>query len=376
MDEADLNLGTLNLEDGDAPRARAAMDRARAAVWACDPDALARALEELPAGQIDMAEQYEPRGWKEGSWTLLTLALFRCDLLSGSDMYIDASVRQKCVEESNSAHEVVRLLLERGADPDAATDDGEFALMQACYRGHLKCTQLLLEAGATVDKTGPLNDTPLYMACFFEQTKCAQLLLDAGAAVDRPSNDGSTPLFIACGPSYEGGTLACVKLLSSFGAQRQGSMEWFGDWDAETLCASNNRPQSCAWLCRTRHWTPLHHLEQLTSERVRKLLAAGADPHARPASGDTRTPLERATEVLPHGRRHTAASRALLFAVLPWSPRTHHHYETAVQARAVELMWLGHGLPVSLGDVQRPWLATHAWMEHIVPYALGLEFDA
>ena len=203
------------------------------------------------------------------------------------------------------------------------------------------------------------------------------LLLEKGASPDAATNDGEfAPLSRACGPSHDGGSLAIVKLLSSFGAQRQGSMEWFGDWDAETLCASNNRPQSCAWLCRTRHWTPLHHLEQLTSERVRKLLAAGADPHARPASGDTRTPLERATEVLPHGRRHTAASHALLFAVLPWSPRTHHHYSPAVQARAVELMWLGHGLPISLGDVQRPWLATHAWMEHIVPYALGLEFDA
>ena len=286
----------------------------------------------------------------------------------------DASVRQKHVDDGNSAHEVVRLLLENGADADAASDDGKFPLMIAC-KGLPKCIQLLLRAGATVDKTR-LNETPLYVACLFNQIECARLLLDAGAAVDLPGLGGLTPLCIACGPSYEGGTLACVKLLSSFGAQRQGSMEWFGDWDAETLCASNSRPQSCAWLRSTCHWTPLHHLEQLTSERVRKLLAAGADPHARPASGDTRTPLERATEVLPHGRRHTAASRALLFAVLPWSPRTHHHYSPAVQARAVELMWLGHGLPISLGDVQRPWLATHAWMGHIVPYALGLEFDA
>ena len=338
------------------------MNRARASVWTSDPDALALALEELPAGHIDMAGQYKPPCWKEKSHTLLTLAIFRCK---------DSHVLRKSANDSNSAHEVVRLLLEKGADADAASDDGDFPLASAYDLP--RCIKLLLGAGATVDKTGG-NGTTLDLACLFNQIECARLLLDAGAEVDRPSShSGCTALVRACGPLYECGSLACVKLLSSYGAQRQGRLEWFGEWDAEALCASNDRPQACVWLGLTRHWTPLHHLEQLTSKRVRKLLAAGADPHARPASGDTRTPLERAMEVLPHGRCHTDASHALLFAVLPWSPRTHHHYSPAVQARAVELMWLGQGLPVSLGDTQRPWLAVHAWMEHIMPHALALD---
>ena len=101
MDEANLNLGTLNLEDGDVPQVRAAIDRARAAIWTCNPDALARVLEELPAGQIDMAEQYEPPGgWKEGSYTLLTLALFRCSLLCGTPPEMSTCFCDICLRAS------------------------------------------------------------------------------------------------------------------------------------------------------------------------------------------------------------------------------------------------------------------------------------
>ena len=53
---------------------------------------------------------------------------------------------------AQSGHvEVVRLLLEAGADKDVADDDGATALMEAAYRGHVEVVRLLLEAGADKD---------------------------------------------------------------------------------------------------------------------------------------------------------------------------------------------------------------------------------
>ena len=47
--------------------------------------------------------------------------------------------------------EVVRLLLEAGADKDSATTDGATALLEAAMAGHLEVVRLLLETGAYKD---------------------------------------------------------------------------------------------------------------------------------------------------------------------------------------------------------------------------------
>ena len=67
--------------------------------------------------------------------------------------------------------------------------------------------------------------------------------------------------------------------------------------------------------------------------------------------------------------RKTAVTDALLFAALPWTPRSHHHYSEGVRARAIELMWLGQGFG------HKRLIAYDVWMECIVPCALRLEFN-
>jgi ankyrin repeat protein len=48
----------------------------------------------------------------------------------------------------NGALEVVRLLLEHGADVEAKDNDGETALQVAAYKGHDEVVELLREHGA------------------------------------------------------------------------------------------------------------------------------------------------------------------------------------------------------------------------------------
>ena len=63
-------------------------------------------------------------------------------------------------------HEVAKLLIEAGARPDEARDDGATPLVKACQDGgKLEIANLLLEAGAEVNKQDTHGMTPLWVAC-------------------------------------------------------------------------------------------------------------------------------------------------------------------------------------------------------------------
>lgn len=76
-------------------------------------------------------------------------------------------------------HDIARLLLARGAQPDArhATYYNATALMLAVNNRDVAMTKLLLEAGAKVNLTDKANDTALNWATFYGDAAVAELLL-------------------------------------------------------------------------------------------------------------------------------------------------------------------------------------------------------
>ncbi len=96
------------------------------------------------------------------------------------DMY-GASPLMYAASEGQS--DVVRLLLESGADPNL-TDEyfGWTALMYACFEGDLESTKLLLEAGALLELTSdPNGDTALMKSAFKGFDEVVDFLISAGA---------------------------------------------------------------------------------------------------------------------------------------------------------------------------------------------------
>ena len=51
----------------------------------------------------------------------------------------------------NGHDEIVKLLLEEGADPNTCNDHGRSPLWRAAFNGHTTTVQLLLQSGADAD---------------------------------------------------------------------------------------------------------------------------------------------------------------------------------------------------------------------------------
>jgi len=99
--------------------------------------------------------------------------------------------------------EVVRFLLELGADVNIRTKDGRTALHAAVGstpsmpERQRECVQLLLEHGALVDCRDETGVTPLMNAAWFGSLPSVLELLRSGADPSRPDAKGRTALDLA-----------------------------------------------------------------------------------------------------------------------------------------------------------------------------------
>ncbi|MGV8124932.1 MAG: ankyrin repeat domain-containing protein [Candidatus Xenobiia bacterium LiM19] len=101
--------------------------------------------------------------------------------------------------------EIVKLLIEKGADVSAATN-GYTALHEAAKLGHKEIAELLITKGADVNaKTLPLNVpgdlasayTPLHLAAESGKIEVVKVLVSNKADVNARDSQGKTPLSYA-----------------------------------------------------------------------------------------------------------------------------------------------------------------------------------
>jgi ankyrin repeat protein len=113
---------------------------------------------------------------------------------------VDANGDAPLVIAAYEGHtEIVRLLLEAGADVTAVDPDMKAtALHAAAYAGRTEAAKLLIEYGIDLDKQGPRNGfTALHDAIWQDNVETAKLLIAAGTNLELKSHGGETPLLFA-----------------------------------------------------------------------------------------------------------------------------------------------------------------------------------
>ena len=100
--------------------------------------------------------------------------------------------------------EMVRFLLDRGADTEETTSDNqETALHIACREGEPNIIKLLLERGANVNAKDSSSMTPLHVAARTGEQGNCELLVKYGADIKADCESG-TPADYAINNDYDG----------------------------------------------------------------------------------------------------------------------------------------------------------------------------
>lgn len=219
--------------------------------------------------------------------------------------------------------DVLQLLLEEGADPNASNKWKETPLLIAANNGHRLGVAALLKHGADPSLCSEAGWSALTFAAHKGYDDIVALLLRAGAPVNsRVTEDLSTPLHKACAGS-KAGHMASVKLLLENGAD----VHALNKWRETPLLTASNHGQNTAveallsngadpCKCTDTGWSPLSIAAYKGhDEVVRMLLEEGA-----PTEEDDPTLsalLQAATKGLPdtvelllrHGADHTVTTK-------------------------------------------------------------------
>ena len=160
------------------------------------------------------------RSGKDGSFATGTRIWHRCsDARRHED---DSTPLHWVVENKRGSLEVLRLLLEAGAQTQKLKKDDDWAAIHiTAFLGHLEMLQVLLEFAADIHQVSESGETAMHLAAHEGHAEVVRCLLEAGAQKDCVTATGATSLHLAS----ESGHHHVVDLLLRFGADRDKATE-------------------------------------------------------------------------------------------------------------------------------------------------------
>ena len=264
---------------------RTAADGATALHWAAYHDALPLADLLLAAGSdVDAANDYEVTplalACDNGSAEMVA-RLLRAGAEPDAARSTGETPLMTCARTGNVA--AVRALLGAGANPSAAEAwQGQTALMWAAAESHTEIVRELVDHGADVHARTAGGFTALSIAAREDEPELATVLLDAGADVNAMAPGGATPLLVA---TVRGHTRLALFLLEQGADPNAGDagytpLHWAaGSWHSELTGSLRGIETE-----RDEEWRALNGVRVGKLELVEALLAHGADPDVRLAN--------------------------------------------------------------------------------------------
>jgi ankyrin repeat protein len=108
-------------------------------------------------------------------------------------------MRRTCIQNviSNNQNEMLRLMLENGADINLEEEKGGFLHYAFRENAKIDIIETLLSAGADLRIRDKDGNTALHTAAYYGRRDIVEALLDRGAAINSKNNEGMTALDVA-----------------------------------------------------------------------------------------------------------------------------------------------------------------------------------
>ena len=135
-------------------------------------------------------------------------------------------------DDAGADKEIVELLACHGVDIDAKDGTGKTALAISSVLGDTETGQWLVSKGANIDEQDRELKTPLFLSLSEEKTDMLSFLVGAGADPNIPDDDGQLPIFRAAAKNNP----QAVSLLIEAGSDL-----WHIDRDNNTLLSVVNK---------------------------------------------------------------------------------------------------------------------------------------
>jgi ankyrin repeat protein len=121
--------------------------------------------------------------------------------------------------------EVIKYLVQKGADINVLDKNGIAAMHSLAARGHGEAIAFLIQKGAKVNIGDSMNTTPLHYACIYGRKDAVVLLVKNGAGLEIIDDYKRTPLLLA---ARESGDLDIARFLVKKGANVN-AIDKYGD---------------------------------------------------------------------------------------------------------------------------------------------------
>lgn len=146
------------------------------------------------------------------SKSVIELVNFGHDINDKESIFSQAPIHKVIESNKPDKYEVLKKLIDIGADPSIKDSNGWTALHYACQFGDYEAAEILVKSGSQLDTYSNNNKTPLHFAATANFPDIVRFLLISNSNPNFKDSLGCTPLHLAA----KHGNVECISLLLSF----------------------------------------------------------------------------------------------------------------------------------------------------------------